>query len=197
MKWKPCLVTWGLTQEITRVISQLCQGGFIMWSCEVKFNEVAELGKITCLFSYWRFSGNDCAGPSISNPNLILSKSTLKNKYVTDCLDCSRLKFISGKQLRANTVVFFFFSTFCIWASVCLYWGLPWWLSSKAPTCNAGDAGPIPGLGRFPWGGHGHPLQCSCLENPMDREAWWAIVPGVAKSWTQLKQLSTCLCWSC
>ena len=125
MKWKPCLVTWGLTQEITRVISQLCQGGFIMWSCEVKFNEVAELGKITCLFSYWRFSGNDCAGPSISNPNLILSKSTLKNKYVTDCLDCSRLKFISGKQLRANTVVFFFFQLFAFGLPYAYIGGFP------------------------------------------------------------------------
>ena len=39
--------------------------------------------------------------------------------------------------------------------------------------------------------GNGNPLQYSCLENPMDRGAWWAIVHGVAKSWTQLKQLST------
>lgn len=59
LKWKPCLVSWGFTR--VRVISQLCQGGFVVWSCEVKFNEVAELGKITCLFSYWRFSGNDRA----------------------------------------------------------------------------------------------------------------------------------------
>ena len=58
---------------------------------------------------------------------------------------------------------------------------------------NAGDVrdtGSIPGLGRFPAGGHGNPVQCSCLENPMDRRAWWAIVHRVAKSWTQLKQLS-------
>ena len=39
--------------------------------------------------------------------------------------------------------------------------------------------------------GHGNPLQYSCLENPMDRSAWWAAVHGVAKSWIQLKQLST------
>ena len=37
----------------------------------------------------------------------------------------------------------------------------------------AGDEGSIPGLGRFPGGGHGNPLQYSCLENPMDRGAWW------------------------
>ena len=43
---------------------------------------------------------------------------------------------------------------------------------------NAGDdmTGSIPGLGRFPGGGNGNPVQYSCLENPMDREAWWATV---------------------
>ena len=58
---------------------------------------------------------------------------------------------------------------------------------------NAGDLrdmGSIPGLGRSPGGGHGNPLQYSCLENPMDRGAWWATVHLVAKSWTQLTQLS-------
>ena len=44
----------------------------------------------------------------------------------------------------------------------------------KAPVCRAGDPGLIPGLGRSPGEGNGHPLQYSCLENPMDREAWWA-----------------------
>ena len=50
---------------------------------------------------------------------------------------------------------------------------------------NAGDiknAGSIPGLGRSPRGGHGNPLQYSCLENPMDRGAWRATIHGVAKS---------------
>ena len=46
------------------------------------------------------------------------------------------------------------------------------------------DAGLISGSGKSPGGGHGNPLQCSCLENPMDRGAWWAIVHGVAKSQT-------------
>ena len=52
------------------------------------------------------------------------------------------------------------------------------------------DLGLIPGSGRFPGGGHGNPLQYSCLENPMDRGAWQATVHRVAKIWTQLKQLS-------
>ena len=53
------------------------------------------------------------------------------------------------------------------------------------------DSGSIPGSGRFPGGGHDDPPQYSCLENPMDRGARWAIVHEVTKSWTQLKQLST------
>ena len=53
------------------------------------------------------------------------------------------------------------------------------------------DMGSIPGLGRSPGGGHGNPLQYSCLENPADREAWWVAVHRVTKSWTLLKQLCT------
>ena len=58
-------------------------------------------------------------------------------------------------------------------------------LGSKESACNTGDikdAGLIPGLGRSPRGGRGNPLQYSCLENPMDRGAWWATVHGVSKS---------------
>ena len=53
------------------------------------------------------------------------------------------------------------------------------------------DMSSIPGLGRSLGGGHGNPLQYSCLENPMDRGAWWATVNRVAKSQTQLKRLNT------
>ena len=72
------------------------------------------------------------------------------------------------------------------------------------------DAGSIPGSGRSPGGGNGNPLQCSCLENPMDRGAWWATVHGATKSQTRLQRLrmyaqlhgchsslrSFLLCWS-
>ena len=64
----------------------------------------------------------------------------------------------------------------------------------KNPPANAGDlrdASLIPGLGKSPAEGYGNPLQYSCLENPMDRGAWWATVHGVTKSRTLLKQLST------
>ena len=50
----------------------------------------------------------------------------------------------------------------------------------KESTCNAGDAGLTPGWGRSPGGGHDNPLQYSCLENPMDRGAWRAIVHRMA-----------------
>ena len=53
------------------------------------------------------------------------------------------------------------------------------------------DVSLIPGPGRSPGGGHGNPLQYSCLENPMVRGTWWATVHKVAKSQTQLKRLST------
>ena len=51
------------------------------------------------------------------------------------------------------------------------------------------DMGSIPGSGRSPGGGHGNPLQYSCLENPMDRGVWYATLHGVTKSWTQLSDL--------
>ena len=67
----------------------------------------------------------------------------------------------------------------------------------KSLPASAGDirdTGSIPGLGRAPGGMHGNPLQYSCLENPMNREAWWATVHRVAKSWARLKQLGTQAC---
>ena len=54
------------------------------------------------------------------------------------------------------------------------------------PPANVGDASLIPGPGRSPGGGHDNPLQYSCLENPKDRAAWWAMSMGVTKSQTRL-----------
>ena len=56
----------------------------------------------------------------------------------------------------------------------------------KKPACDARDQGSIPELGSSSGEGNGNPLQYSCLENSMDREAWWATVYGVTKSQTQL-----------
>ena len=66
-------------------------------------------------------------------------------------------------------------------------------LKVKNPPTNAGDArdtGSVPGWGRSSGEGNGKPLQYSCLENPMDRGAWWATAHWVAESRIQLKQLS-------
>ena len=51
----------------------------------------------------------------------------------------------------------------------------------KNPSANVGDVGLIPGLGQPPGEGNGNLLQYFCLENPMDREAWWATVHGIAR----------------
>ena len=69
--------------------------------------------------------------------------------------------------------------------------GFPGGLDGKESACSARDLGSIPGLGRFPGGGRGNPLQYSGLENPMDRGAWQATVHWISKNWTQIKGLST------
>ena len=69
--------------------------------------------------------------------------------------------------------------------------------SVKKSACNAGDVrdmsytSSVAELGRSPGERNGNPLHYSCLENPMDRGAWWAVVHGVAKSWTQLNYWAT------
>ena len=72
--------------------------------------------------------------------------------------------------------------------------GFPGGSDGKAPVCNAGDPGLIPGLGRSPGEGNGSPLQHSCLENPMDGGAWQATVHGVAKSRTRLSDFTSLPC---
>ena len=64
-------------------------------------------------------------------------------------------------------------------------------LAVKNLFANAGDMGSIPVWGRSPGGGHGNPLQYSCLENSMEKRAWWAMVHGVTKSQARLSN------WAC
>ena len=73
-------------------------------------------------------------------------------------------------------------------------WASQMKLVLKNPPASAGDlrdTGSIPGLGRFPGGGNGNPLQYSCLKNSMDRETWWVTVHRVTKSRTRLRQFNT------
>ena len=88
------------------------------------------------------------------------------------------LIFIFGNTTSQCTLAFWF------------GWDFPVGSEDKASACNAGDLGLIPGLGRSPGEGNGNPFQYSCLKNPMDRGAWWAIVHGVAKSWTWLSNFT-------
>ena len=84
--------------------------------------------------------------------------------------------------LETLHVDFLFQSNF-YWSIIAL--GFPGGSDGKKSACNVGNPGLIPGLGRSPGEGNGNPLQYSCLEDPMDRGAWWATVHGVTKSWTQ------------
>ena len=86
-----------------------------------------------------------------------------------------------SQSLRSNPVGFCLSSR---WFKIS-HWGfltygltLPGGSEDKVSACNEGDPGLIPGLGRSPEEGNGNPLQYSCLENPMDRGAWWATVHG-------------------
>ena len=64
--------------------------------------------------------------------------------------------------------------------------GFPGGSAAKYPPVSAGDVGLILGLGSSPEEGNGNLLQYSCLGNFMDREAWWATIPGVTESGTEL-----------
>ena len=84
------------------------------------------------------------------------------------------------------TAILFFPNFIQVWLTnkncVYLRYRLPQWLRGKESTCNAratGDVGSSPGSRRSPGGGHGNTLQYSCLENPMDKGAWWAAVHRV------------------
>jgi len=64
--------------------------------------------------------------------------------------------------------------------------GLPSWLNGKESACQCKKYRLNSWVGRLHGGENGNPLQCSCLQNPMDTGAWWATVHGVTKIWTQL-----------
>ena len=67
---------------------------------------------------------------------------------------------------------------------------LPGGSDRKESACNSGDLGSVPGARRSPGEGNGYPLQYSCLENVMDRRAWWGTVCGVTKESDMIEQLT-------
>ena len=67
---------------------------------------------------------------------------------------------------------------------LCVTTDLPSGSDGKESACNTRDLGSIPRLSRSPGERNGYPIQCSCLDNTMDRVAWWAIVHGVTEGWT-------------
>ena len=75
---------------------------------------------------------------------------------------------------------FFFFFLYFLTVTLLWDWGFPGGSDGKESACSVGDPGSILGLGRCPGGGHSNPLQYSCLQNPINRRAWWATVHGVS-----------------
>ena len=95
----------------------------------------------------------------------------------------------AGHDWVTNTFTFFIFAEPTME-------GFPHSAVVKESTCSAGDTGDsssTPGWGRSPGGGNGSPLQCSCLGSPTGRGAWWATVPGVTGSQTQLGAEQGCV----
>ena len=116
--------------------------------------------------------------------------------------------------LSLNSILSYSCITVCLFTCWWIFWLFPVgstyeyncfkhsWLRpgdsvGKESSCGTGDAGSvgsIPGLGRSPGGGHGNPLQYSCLENPMHRGAWQAVVCSVAQSLITTEAMSTHMC---
>ena len=118
-------------------------------------------------------SSGDLPNPGIKPRSPALQAISLLYELPGKLWASSRSSFLhSGQQRRINRRVF---------KTV----GFPGGSDGKASACNVGDPVSIPGSGRSPGEGNGNPFQHSCLENSMDRGAWWATVHGVAKSRTQ------------
>ena len=92
----------------------------------------------------------------------------------------TRVRFLGQKETLENALA----------TQSCIL-GLPWWLNGKESACNVGDLSLISGLGRFPGGGHGKPLQYSCLENPHGQRNLAGYSPWGHKELDMTEQLRT------
>ena len=137
--------------------------------------------------------------PSSRSGETMISKFSLLRKKKTSWLDQNKYKLLNGSLRKIKCPVLLLGKDECLLSRHLIQtssWkGAFSRLQGKLMStllklvCNAkeaGDAGLIPGVGRSPGGGHGNPLQYSCLENPMDK-AWWATVHRVPKSWTRFR----------
>ena len=96
---------------------------------------------------------------------------------------------IAENVLESKIEITWILSTQVSFGKVLQLMGFPHWLDCKESACNAGDLGSIPASGRSPGRGNGNPLQYSCLENSIDRGAWWATVHGAVtrlSNWTAI-----------
>ena len=114
--------------------------------------------------------------------------SQSRDQHSVSCISCIAGRFfITEPPGKRSSLSIFKFAILFKWASLVS-------LMVKNMPANAGhlrDMHLTPRLGRSPGGGHGNPLQCFCLENPLDRGAWRATVHRVIQSRTRLKRLST------
>ena len=94
-----------------------------------------------------------------------------------------------GEFLLLSLIIILLCTDYLLRTGYPMRWGFPGGSEGKESACNARYRGSIPGSGRSPEQGNVYPLQYSCLENPMDRGTWQAIVHRVAKSRTELKRL--------
>ena len=117
--------------------------------------------------------------------HILLIHSSLDDCFHVLSLGCFHVFAIMNSD---TTWVFscVFKTMFSIIWGVCEVWGFPGGSDGKEPAPYVGNQGSIPGSGKSSREGNGNPLQYSCLGNSMGREAWWATVHMVAKSWTQL-----------
>ena len=126
--------------------------------------------------------GSEMGKPrSFRDKKYVFFKATMiKNLMSAILLYCLTFLFF----FLSMKIFFIFFLQQCLDVSLNWLLGFPGGSDDEESTCNAGDQGLLPGSGRSPGGRHSNPLQYSCLENAMDRGAWWARVHGVAKSQT-------------
>ena len=125
-------------------------------------------------------------------PTFWLSSFTFFKRLFSSCL-LSAIRVVSSVYLRLliflPAILILAYASYRhllnIWLMFMIFsftFSIRYWSDSKESACSAGDSGLIPGWGRSPGEGNGNTLQYSCLENPMDRGAWWATVHGITKS---------------